>query len=353
MPGISAYGVWHLLSTSSWWSQVLFFVVRTAALTLASIVVVVAVLLWILRRIHSRTLRELNELPQIRQHFPFQHQWILKTACNLPNSPVGFSTMIFAAISGFHATFQQYGRYLMYLGFTPFLILYKAEYVEEVLSSNKILTKGEQYHLLHSWLGTGLLTSTGEKWRTRRRLFTPSFHFRILEDFMPTINSESMVLANKLANLSRLGKKFDVVPLITLCTLDIICETIMGTTISAQSNENSPYVAAVNRMGELFVERVFRPLLQVDFIYGFTSMGREYARCLDTLHSFTRKVIAERKQELRKEVDDGVISLEDDQSDGGRKRARPFMDLLLLEHFKQRITEEGICEEVDTFMFEV
>ncbi|XP_037576402.1 cytochrome P450 4c3 [Dermacentor silvarum] len=352
MPGISAYGVWHLLSTSSWWSQVLFFVVRTAALTLASIVVVVAVLLWILRRIHSRTLRELNELPQIRQHFPFQHQWILKTACNLPNSPVGFSTMIFAAISGFHATFQQYGRYLMYLGFTPFLILYKAEYVEEVLSSNKILTKGEQYHLLHSWLGTGLLTSTGEKWRTRRRLFTPSFHFRILEDFMPTINSESMVLANKLANLSRLGKKFDVVPLITLCTLDIICETIMGTTISAQSNENSPYVAAVNRMGELFVERVFRPLLQVDFIYGFTSMGREYARCLDTLHSFTRKVIAERKQELRKEVDDGVISLEDDQSDGGRKRARPFMDLLLLEHFKQRITEEGICEEVDTFMFE-
>ncbi|KAK8772357.1 hypothetical protein V5799_024400 [Amblyomma americanum] len=64
------------------------------------------------------------------------------------------------------------------------------------------------------------------------------------------------------------------------------------------------------------------------------------------------QVIAERKQELRNELDSGVISLEDDSSEGGRKKARPFMDLLLLEHFKNNITEEGIREEVDTFMFE-
>ncbi|XP_077521032.1 cytochrome P450 4c3-like isoform X2 [Amblyomma americanum] len=169
---------------------------------------------------------------------------------------------------------------------------------------------------------------------------------------MSTINSESMALVKKLEKLSCEKKKFDVVPLITLCTLDIICETIMGTTISAQSNEHSPYVEAVNRMGELFVERVFRPVLQVDFIYRLTPMGKESAKCLNTLHAFTRKVIAERKQELRNELDSGVISLEDDSSEGGRKKARPFMDLLLLEHFKNNITEEGIREEVDTFMFE-
>ncbi|XP_077521031.1 cytochrome P450 4c3-like isoform X1 [Amblyomma americanum] len=351
MPQLFVGHVEYLLSPECW-AQAAFAFVKITAITATGVTLLATFLLWTARRIRARNFKQLKGLPQIREHFPFQQMWIWKKACTQPDSPVGMSTLTFALISGYHATFQKYGRHLLYLGFTPLLALYKAQYIEEVLSSSKILTKGYQYHLLHNWLGTGLLTSTGEKWRSRRRLFTPSFHFRILEDFMSTINSESMALVKKLEKLSCEKKKFDVVPLITLCTLDIICETIMGTTISAQSNEHSPYVEAVNRMGELFVERVFRPVLQVDFIYRLTPMGKESAKCLNTLHAFTRKVIAERKQELRNELDSGVISLEDDSSEGGRKKARPFMDLLLLEHFKNNITEEGIREEVDTFMFE-
>ncbi|XP_037576391.1 cytochrome P450 4c3-like [Dermacentor silvarum] len=351
MAELSASSIGQVLLTVSWY-QVASAIAGITALSLTSMVLVLGLLLWTARKVHLKTVKQLNDLPQFRQQFPFQFLWTLKKACNPPDSPVAFSSMLFAAVSGFHATFQKHGRYLVYVGFTPFLIIYKDEYVEEVLSSNKILTKGREYNLLHNWLGTGLLTSAGEKWRTRRRLLTPSFHFRILEDFMPTINSESMVLSNKLAMLSRENKTFDVVPLVTLCTLDIICETIMGTTINAQCNEDSPYVAAVNRMGELFVERLMKPLYTVDFIYKLTPAGREFQRCLQILHSFTHKVIAERKQELRKEIESGIMSLEDTQSDVRRNKTRPFMDILLLEHFKSNITEEGIREEVDTFMFE-
>lgn len=155
--------------------------------------------------------------------------------------------MIFSAICGLHARFLGYGRYVVYVGFTPVLTVYKAEYAEEILTSHKILAKGFQYKLVHNWLGTGLLTSTGDKWRSRRRLFTPAFHFKILEDFSDTINAQSFILCSKLAQLSRSGANFDVVPAISLCTLDIICETIMGTSISAQSSEESPYVVAVDR----------------------------------------------------------------------------------------------------------
>ncbi|XP_077521035.1 cytochrome P450 4c3-like isoform X3 [Amblyomma americanum] len=322
------------------------------AVPLANVALLVVIILWAARRIHLKTVKQLNDVPQMREHFPFQFLWIVAKTCYQPNFTVGFSTLLFAAVSGLHVAFQRHGRFLMYIGFKPWLCVFKAEYVEEVLSSNKILTKGQEYGLLHSWLGTGLLTSSGEKWRSRRRLLTPSFHFRILEDFMPTINKESMILAKKLGQRSRENETLDVVPLIALCTLDIICETIMGSTISAQTNEHSPYVIAVKRIGELFVERVLKPILQIDFIYRWTPMGREYRRCLHTLHSFTRKLIAERKQTLRKEVDSGLISLEHDSSEVGRKKAWPFLDLLLLEHFKNNITEEGIREEVDTFMFE-
>ncbi|XP_077541893.1 cytochrome P450 4c3-like [Haemaphysalis longicornis] len=319
----------------------------------ASCAVVVGALIWVARIKHSKTLKQLQTLPQVQQHFPFQSQWIVMRACDQPMSPAGFSALIFAAATGLHETFRRFGWFLLYNGFRPVLTVYKAEYVEEILSSNNILNKGYEYALLHSWLGTGLLTSDGDKWRSRRRLFTPAFHFRILDDFMGTINNQSFILATKLGKLSRTKEKFNVLYLVTMCTLDTICETVMGTTISAQSNENSPYVIAVSRLGELFLERVFRPLLHVNFIFKLSSVGREYAKCLDTVHSFTRKVIAERKEALRKEIDSGLITLQEEASstNAGRKTSRPFMDLLLLEHFKGNISEDGIREEVDTFMF--
>lgn len=319
----------------------------------ASCAVAIAALIWVARIIHSKTVKQLRGLPQIRQQFPFQLQWIVMRACDQPMSPAGFNALILATLRGFHATFQKCGWYLLFDGFQPLLTVYKAEYVEEILSSNKILAKGYQYGLLHSWLGTGLLTSAGEKWRSRRRLFTPAFHFRILDDFIDNINAQSFILATKLGELSSDEQKFNVVPLVTLCTLDIICETVMGTTISAQSNENSPYVVAVSRLGEIFFERVFRPILQVDFIFKLTSIGRIYSKSLNTVHTFARQVIAERKKALRKEIDSGLITLDDCEksSNVGRRTPRPFMDLLLLEHFKGNITEDGIREEVDTFMF--
>ncbi|CAN8020264.1 unnamed protein product, partial [Ixodes persulcatus] len=182
-------------------------------------------------------------------------------------------TVFFNAISGFHARFQRYGTHRIYSGLSPLIIVYRADYVEEVLKSNTLLKKGAVYDMLHSWLGTGLLTGTGNKWRTRRRLFTPAFHFRILDDFTPTINVQSMILADFLGKMSLEHNGVDVVPRVTLCTLDIVCETIMGKVINAQSNQDSEYVKAVNRLGELFLERILTPFARLERIYKITSNG--------------------------------------------------------------------------------
>ena len=46
----------------------------------------------------------------------------------------------------------------------------------------------------------------------------------------------------------------------------------------------------LNRICQIFVERVSRPWLSIDWIYKLTTLGRESEQCISVLHDFTNKV---------------------------------------------------------------
>jgi len=53
-------------------------------------------------------------------------------------------------------------------------------------------------------------------------MITPTFHFKILEDYVEVFLENSKILINKLQK--EVGSKgFDIYPYITRCALDIIC----------------------------------------------------------------------------------------------------------------------------------
>ena len=83
------------------------------------------------------------------------------------------------------------------LAHRPYVILTKAKGFETVLSNNKFNSKGPDYRFLWPWLGLGLLTSDGQKWFTRRKMITPTFHFKILEDFLVVMNEQSQIFCDK------------------------------------------------------------------------------------------------------------------------------------------------------------
>lgn len=66
------------------------------------------------------------------------------------------------------------------------------------------------------------LTIPGEKWFKRRKIITPAFHFKILEQFLEIFDAQSSSLVRILNDL----KDKDNVVLheyVGMCALDILC----------------------------------------------------------------------------------------------------------------------------------
>jgi len=90
------------------------------------------------------------------------------------------------------------------------------------LSSQQHITKNNLYKLLNCWLGDGLLMSTGRKWHGRRKIITPTFHFKILEQFVEIFDQQSAVMVEQLQSRADGMTPINIFPVICLTALDII-----------------------------------------------------------------------------------------------------------------------------------
>lgn len=287
----------------------------------------------------------------------------------------------------------------LWLGQEPVVCIWKPDMVERVLGDNFLLEKSYHYDFLKPWLGDGLLTSPGRIWKPRRKLLVPSFHFNILQAFVPVFNRKSQLMVRNIkrkfsyhleSNSNSIPKEnstvVDITPIITACTLDAICETIMGVSIDAQENNDNDYCQSIYLVGETFLERIIQPRYWIDLIFRHTELGKLYNYHLNKLHSFTRKVISEKKRCLinnKSTSAQGTESINEmklavskslsmaskvrvldqatvDSFKAANSNAPPlpkaFLDLLLdrLDSSPngRKLSDEEIREEVDTFMFE-
>ena len=141
------------------------------------------------------------------------------------------------------------------------LIIILLFFIQPILVSQKLITKAVEYSFLSTWLGECMFLTTGEKvewlyyhptyqfstafmflwitipcrwllgsrWKNRRRLLTPAFHFQILNSFVDVFNEKSFECGREFERAIKHhdGGEFDVFPIITQCALDIICGTLV------------------------------------------------------------------------------------------------------------------------------
>ncbi|XP_036142720.1 cytochrome P450 4C1-like isoform X3 [Monomorium pharaonis] len=188
------------------------------------------------------------------------------------------------------------GIFVQWIGSTPFVVVYKPEYLEVILSSTVNITKGIPYDIIKEWLGNGLLTSTGKQWTHDRKLIGPTFHFSILDQFAIVLSEKAEILTKcierKIEKDS--GKAFDIFPFIVNAALDIICETAMGVNLHAQEGTTA-YASATRIASKSIMDRLLQPWCWINWLYYLMPSGKQFKSALDTLHGFTTEV-EERKK---------------------------------------------------------
>ncbi|XP_076340278.1 cytochrome P450 4C1-like [Tachypleus tridentatus] len=292
----------------------------------------------------------INKLPGIDFRNPFIGNVSLVMRHKDARTIDNINLLLFQVTCGFAQLFHKERIYRFWNGIRPSVAFFKPETIEVILRSSTILEKSTEYSFLHPWLGSGLLTSFGSKWRRRRKLVTPAFHFRILEDFIPMFNEQSQILVEKLRQ-AQSEKWVDIAEYVTLCTLDIICESAMGIKICTQENTDSSYLKSLYEVGETFVCRMIRPWLWPVVLFSLSSYGRRFKKGLTELHNFTRTIIHNRKAQIL--VIRASGNEQDDSNDNKLKTRQPLLDLMINHHLNDpSLTLEDIREEVDTFMFE-
>uniref|UniRef100_A0AAG5CXD5 Cytochrome P450 n=1 Tax=Anopheles atroparvus TaxID=41427 RepID=A0AAG5CXD5_ANOAO len=250
---------------------------------------------------------------------------------------------------------KKYGNSLrVWLGTQLVVLVQDPKDIEVLLGSSKYIDKSTEYDFIRPWLGEGLLTSRGRKWHTHRKVITPTFHFKILEQFVEIFDRQSSTFIKVLQPYAESGKSFDIFPQVTLCALDVICESAMGTKVDAQLNSTSSYVMAVKEITNLIQYRFYDFLIRYDFFFRLSANSRKQKKVIQALHNYTYSVIRGRRQQLEQRAASGSDADESlGDHDLGIKKRMAFLDMLLQATIDGRpLTDLEIREEVDTFMFE-
>ncbi|XP_046978516.1 cytochrome P450 4g15-like [Vanessa cardui] len=283
---------------------------------------------------------------------------------------------------------DQYGTVVRgWLGTKLLIFLSDPDDVEVILNSQVHIDKASEYRFFKPWLGEGLLISSGEKWRSHRKMIAPTFHINILKSFVGIFNQNSKNVVEKMRGET--GKVFDVHDYMSGVTVDILLETAMGITKDTQDDAGFDYAMAVMKMCDIIHQRHYKFWLRFDSVFKFTSFFEKQKKLLGIIHGLTNKVIKNKKEiyiqnkakgiipptieEVTKDTpenDSGLANVKtladtvfkgyrddldfNDENDVGSKKRLAFLDLMIesAQNGTNKITDHEIKEEVDTIMFE-
>ncbi|XP_017066113.1 probable cytochrome P450 4p2 [Drosophila eugracilis] len=219
-----------------------------------------------------------------------------------------------------------------------------------VLSDPKLITKSFTYKFLQPLIRTGVLTSTENKWHTRRNMLARTFHIDILNQFQQIFIAESLKFIHQFKDQNEciVSLRDDIARF----TLNSICETAMGVKLDEMAEKGDCYRENFQKMNEGFIRRLSNPFYWYDCVYNLF-IAHENAPIQKAIHDFSTEIIAKRRVLLEEELDyRRATQTADDDICVARNKPFAMLDTLICAEKDGLIDNIGICEEVDTLMAE-
>ncbi|XP_076250997.1 putative cytochrome P450 4s3 isoform X1 [Rhynchophorus ferrugineus] len=220
----------------------------------------------------------------------------------------------------------------------PSLVVANKEFLEFLCINNKYVCKSKFYDLIKPWLGEGLITSDGEKWKSRRKALTAKFtQSETLKGFIEVFENKSNTLITVLDDFH--NKNINLHPILKRFTFDVICETAMGISFNAQTkNTNTEYAESVETLCEVGLNRMTSFFKYFDVFYQYTDDCIKEKQALAVIDATLEKIIKLKQQKRSKS-----------KCDTDRK---DFLDLLMdIEIDARPLSHSDIREEINTFIF--
>ncbi|XP_030081368.1 uncharacterized protein LOC111604142 [Drosophila hydei] len=249
-----------------------------------------------------------------------------------------------------HLQAQKIGRsYLEYVMGSAIFNIIDADNFEFIVNHKDLITKGIVYDFMQPALRLGLLTSSGQKWHSRRKLLTPTFHFNILGQFNEVFKAEGLKFVQQFEGNAETSVSLS--ELIPRFTLNSICETAMGIKLDDMAAKGDRYRENFSMIEKRFIKRASNPLYWNNTIYNLFGPSDEKT-FLKEIHDFSSEIIAKRRTLFAQEIKDKQSSDPEDEDIYTKKKQRfAMLDTLIMAEKDGAIDHEGICEQVDTLMF--
>ncbi|KAJ8715358.1 hypothetical protein PYW07_009840 [Mythimna separata] len=232
-------------------------------------------------------------------------------------------------------TYGLFGRELCYLIVDP---------QDALTAANACLNKHYGYDLGKSWMGDGLLISSGDIWKRHRKLLTPAFTLPVIYGFLDVFNSQSKKLVRAME--PHVGKGFfNHIPYMKHNALETLCVGTFGINAIADDEFTQKYMYSVDEMIRIAITRLVKFWLQNDFIYGLSRLKKRENEVVKNLHAMTNTVLQKKKAALKNEVLINKTEFEITDT-----KYKPFLDLLLELSKNGDLTDREVREELDTII---
>ncbi|KAH8315734.1 hypothetical protein KR059_012805 [Drosophila kikkawai] len=241
----------------------------------------------------------------------------------------------------------------LWIGTKLYLLDCNPKDIQALGNAQQLLQKTNDYAVFKDYLSEGLFTSNAEKWMHRRKIIMPAFNYAMIKQFVVVFEKQSKILVDRLEKYAESGEEVDFLKLISCFTLDTICETALGVSVGAQSDETSDYLNAVKEILVILDKRLKNPLYRSQFIFRRTKHFKRQLELLQILHGFSEGIIQKRLDEIQQDAENRNSNcMENAELDKG-KTTLCCLDTLLQARDSEGnpLTVKDIREEVDTIIF--